>query len=86
MYVCIYIKKKSITDLEYKYTTFVTAMNTYDMAAYLGKQLLYAASNIRSSQVTVLLLTSKVKGADANCSWIIIFRHLNCFVTYTTEK
>ena len=68
-------------------TLNVMAMNTYNMTAYLGKQLLNAASNIRSTSVTVLLPTKKEKGAGTHYSWIIIFfRHLNCFVTYTTEK
>jgi hypothetical protein len=61
-------------------------MGSYDMAVYLGKQLLNAASDVTSTHGTVLQLTRKVKVAGANYSRIIILLRLNCFLTYKTEK
>jgi hypothetical protein len=66
--------------------TFVMSMGTYDMAAYLGKQLLNAVSNITSIHGRVLQIMRKVKSAGTNYLWIIIFRRLNCFMNHKTEK
>jgi len=56
----------------------------YDIAVYLGKQLLNAASNITPCHGTVLQLTREVEG-DGH-TWIIIFLCHKCFLTYTVEK
>jgi len=48
-----------------------------------GGELLNVVSSIMPTPATVLRLTRKVEGDVSYYTWIIIFHHLNCPLTYT---